>query len=200
MTNTGRRFDHYSRREPEVFERFLNSFDQKPEFNGIKEALSKFQHHPDGIEDYDIRSEAERGDITFDTQESNNFARYGDVRIDYVSAYRPASYKTQSLAQFNRDKNSGIVQVDVWGKVVDPKAEFLVFEFPGARTFWQIYDLKALHNSLKELELTGKFRANQKFRESWGSAFLAVPETSQILQDAKPRNLEDILSRAKPRV
>ena len=200
MTGTGRRFDQYSQREPAVFSRFLDSFDRKRGFNGIKEALGEFMHHPDGIKEYDIRCETERGCLTFDIQESRDFSKYGDVRIDYVSSFTPASYRTQSLSQFRLDMDARRVTVEKWGKVVAPRAEFLVFEFPGAQTFWQIYNLRQLNSMVRQLEKIGQFRTNKKYGEEWGSAFLAVKERHQILQDAKPRNLEDILSRAKPRV
>ena len=198
MTSTGQRFDQYSPREPEVFERFLDSFDKKPGWEGIKETLAIYVPHPDGIEDYDIRCETERGYITFDIQESQDFSKYGDVRIDYVSAFRPVGYRTRSLAQFKRDLAAQKVAVEIWGKVVDPKADFLVYEFSNGETWWQIYDLRALNKALPELERIGQFLTNIKYGESWGSAFLAVPEKHEILQGAKPARLEDILRRAEP--
>lgn len=198
MTSTRRRFNQYAPREPEVFSRFLDSFDQKPGFEGIKEVLSRCEPHPGGTEDYDIRCKTERGYLTFDIQESQDFSKYGDLRIDYVSSFRPRSYRTQSIAQFKRDHAAGRVTVEKWGKVLDPKAEFLVVEFRNGQIQWEIYDLRELHKLVSELERIGQFRTNAKYGESWGSAFLAVPENHRILQGVKPANLEDILSLAEP--
>ena len=199
MTLTGQRFDEYASRETEVFAHFLDNFDQKPGFKGIKEALNRYEPHPGGIEDYDIRCETERGYITFDIQESENFSTYGDLRIDYVSSFRPVSRRFYNISQFKQALDSQRVTVDTWGKVVDPKAEFLVVEFHNGKTQWQIYNLRELHKLLPELETIGQFRTNIKYGEGWGSAFLAVRETHPTLQGVKPPTLEDILSRAAPR-
>lgn len=200
MTSTGARFDRYSQREPQVFRRFLDNFDQMPEFERIKEALGRFEHHPDDIEDYDIRSETEGGYITFDTQESNNFKKYWDLRLDYVSSFVPVGYRTANLQRFKNDVAAGAVTVEKWGKVVEPKADFLVVEFQNGYLDWQIYHLPTLHRLLPQLETAGDFHTNHKRGEPWGSAFLAVKERNPLLQSAKPKNLDEILSRAKPQV
>ena len=198
MTTTGERFDQYAPRESQVFSQFLDDFDRKPGFLGIKQALATYEAHPDGIEEYDIRCQTERGYVTIDVQESEDFAKWGDLRIDYVSSYTPVWYRTRNISQFKRDARNGRVTVDKWGKVVDPKADFLVVEFHNGKPLWQIYDLGALHDALGELEQVGQFITNTKRGENWGSAFLAVPENHKILQNAKPDDLEDVLRRAKP--
>ncbi len=197
MAATGERFGIYQSREKYVFSRFLENFDQKPSFAGIKEALSLFQAHPEGTEDYDIRCKTKYGYLTFDVQESNDFSKYGDIRIDYVSSFFPASYKTDSLEQFKKDSDKEKVKVEKWGKVVLPTAEFLVYEYHNGKTWWQIYDLKLLNELLPEIEKIGYFKINKKFGEAWGSAFIAVNEGHKIINSVKPKNLEQILKRSR---
>lgn len=181
-----------------MFSRFLESFDRKQGFEGIKNALGKYVAHPGSTEDYDIRCETERGFITFDIQESQDFRRYGDVRVGYVSSFRPVSRRFQSLSQFRQAVDTGQVTVEKWGKVLAPRAEYLVIEFRNGQTFWQIYDLWQLNEAVKELEKVGKFKTNHKRGEDWGSAFLAVPAGNPLLQGARPGNLGEILAQAKP--
>ena len=190
---TIQRFAHYSRRESEVFRRFLAKFEQKPKFQGIEESLENFESHPKGTEDYDIMCSTPQGYITFDIQESENFRKYGDLRIDYVSAFSPPTYRTSDTQKFKDDLRVGEVVVDKWGKVMDPKAQFLVCEFHNGQTQWQIYNLHILNQYVEQLEGVGEFKTNQKRGESWGSAFLAVKENHAVLKSAKPTCLQDIL-------
>ena len=148
-------------------------------------------------EDYDIRCTTEYGYITFDIQESQDFRKYGDLRIDYVSAFQPPSFRTRSLKDFEQALSDSRVTVNKWGKVVDPKADFLLVEFRNGTPRWRVYDLPQLHQSLPELQSVGQFRTNRKFGESWGSAFLAVPESHQIVQNTRPNKLSDLLKQAK---
>ena len=123
------RFDQYSSQEEAVFNRFLDDYANQPDWEEVKEHLSNYVMHPDGTEDYDIRCTTEHGYITFDIQESENFEKYGDLRIDYVSAFQPPSFRTSSLKDFESAVADGRVIVNKWGKVVDPKADFLLVEF-----------------------------------------------------------------------
>lgn len=194
---TIRRFQHYPSREEAVFNRFLDYYANQPGWEAIREHLNNYVVHPDGTEDYDIRCDTEYGYITFDIQESENFQRYGDLRIDYVSIFRPRSFYARNLEDFERALEYRKVIVEKWGKVVTPKADFLLVEFHNGLIQWQVYNLVQLHQSLPELRNIGKFKINRKFGESWGSAFLAVPENHQILQSTKPKTLGDLLKEAK---
>lgn len=194
---TIRRFHQYSSQEEAVFKRFLDHYANQPDWEDIKEHLSNYVMHPDETEDYDIRCTTEHGDITFDIQESQDFMKYGDLRIDYVSVFRPRSFHTRSLQDFESALEDDKVTVEKWGKVVDPKADFLLVEFHNGNTCWRVYSLTQLHQSLAELRNVGQFRTNRKRNENWGSAFLAVPESHQILQRASPKNLADLLKQAK---
>ena len=193
------RFDQYSSREKAVFNRFLDDYANQPGWGEVKEHLSNYVMHPDGTEDYDIRCTTEHGYITFDIQESENFEKYGDLRIDYVSAFQPPSFSARSLKDFESAVADGRVIVNKWGKVVDPKADFLLVEFHNGDPLWRVYNLAQLHQSLAELRKrnVGQFRTNHKRGESWGSAFLAVPENDQILQSTRPKSLADLLKQAK---
>ena len=193
---TGQRFDQYSSREEAVFNRFLDNYANESGWEEVKEHLSNYEMHPDGTEDYDIRCTTEYGYITFDIQESENFEKYGDLRIDYVSIFRPRSFYASSLEDFESALEDGRVSVEKWGKVVDPKADFLLVEFHNGIN-WGVYNLAQLHQSLKELRRVGAFKINRKSGESWGSAFLAVRESHQIVQSTKPKTLADLLKQAK---
>ena len=153
--------------------------------------------HPNGTEDYDLLCETGQGSITFDIQESHDFFKYHDLRIDYISVFRPPTFKTRSIKDFENALKSGRVTVNKWGKVVSPKADFLLVEFHNDDTHWGIYNLRQLHELLPELKNTGFFRTNHKHGENWGSAFLAIKENHQILQRARPKTLIDILKQAK---
>ena len=194
---TIRRFQEYSSQEEAVFNRFLDYYANQPDWEDIEKHLSNYVAHPYGTEDYDIRCTTKYGYITFDIQESHDFKKYGDLRIDYVSAFQPPSFCAGSLNDFESALADGRVTVDKWGKVVDPKADFLLVEFHNGDTHWGLYNLTQLHQSLAELRNIGLFRTNRKFGESWGSAFLAVPESHQILQSASPKTLTDLLKQAK---
>lgn len=194
---TIQRFQQYSSQEEAVFNRFLDYYANQPEWEKVKEYLSNYVVHPDRTEDYDIRCTTEHGYITFDIQESQDFEKYGDLRIDYVSAFQPQSFSVRSLKDFENALADGRVIVNKWGKVVDPKADFLLIEFHNGDTRWRIYNLSQLHQSLPELRNIGQFRANRKTGESWGSAFLAVPESHQIVQSTRPKTLADLLKQAK---
>ena len=192
---TGRRFIQYPANEIQVFGRFLDAFDSRPGFEGIKSSLGTYEAHPEGMEEYDIRVVTDSGGIRVEIQESGQFSRYGDLRLDYVSSFIPVSYRCSSLQKFREDMGAGLVDVEKWGKVIDPKADFLVVEFQNGQQQWQIYHLPTLHTLLPELEEIGQFRTNVKRGESWGSAFLAVRESHPILQQAKPTTLAEILAR-----
>ena len=194
---TTRRFQQYSSREEAVFNRFLDYYANQPGWEVIREHLNNYVVHPEGTEDYDIRCTTEYGYITFDIQESEDFEKYGDLRIDYVSAFRPPSFRARSFEDFERALANDRITVDKWGKVVEPKADFLLVEFHNGPTHWGVYNLALLHQSLARLRNVGVFRTNRKFGESWGSAFLAVPENHQILQRTKPKTLADLLKEAK---
>ena len=194
---TFRRFDQYSSQEEAVFNRFLDYYANQPGWEEVKEHLSNYEVHPDGIEDYDIRCTTKHGYITFDIQVSQDFKKYGDLRIDYVSAFQPPSFHTRSIQGFESALADGRVSVDKWGKVIDPKADFLLVEFHNGNTRWRVYSLTQLHQSLTELRDVGQFRTNHKFGESWGSAFLAVCESHQIVQSTRPKTLADLLKQAK---
>ena len=194
---TGERFDKYSSQEEAVFNRFLDYYADQPGWEEVKEHLSDFELHPNGTEDYDIRCTTEHGYITFDIQESQDFKRYGDLRIDYVSAFRPPSFRASSLKDFERALEDRRVIVDKWGKVYEPKADFLIVEFHNGDTQWGIYNLAQLHQSLPDLRNIGQFKTNRKYGESWGSAFLAVSENHQLVQSTRPKTLADLLKQAK---
>ena len=89
------RFDRYSSKEKAVFNRFLDDYANQPDWEEVKENLSNYVMHPGGTDDYDIRCTTEHGYITFEIQVSENFERYGDLRIDYVSAFQPPSFRTR---------------------------------------------------------------------------------------------------------
>ena len=194
---TTERFDQYSSQEERVFNQFLDYYENQSGWEDAKEHLSNYVLHPDGTEDYDIRCATEQGYITFDIQVSADFSRYGDLRIDYVSAFRPASFYARNLEDFEKGLENRRVTVDKWGKVVNPKADFLIVEFHNGQTQWGVYNLIHLHQSLVELRNVGFFRTNHKWGEDWGSAFLAVSEKHQIVQNAKPKTLTDLLKEAK---
>ena len=194
---TIQRLDEYPSREEGVFNRFLDYYANQPGWEDVKEYLNNYVMHPDGTEDYDIRCTTEQGYITFDIQESHDFKKYGDLRIDYVSVFYPRSFYARSLEDFKSALANNEVTVDKWGKVVEPKADFLLVEFHNGNTHWGIYNLAQLHQSLAELRNIGLFRTNHKTGESWGSAFLAVPENDQILQRTRPKSLADLLKQAK---
>lgn len=200
---TIQRFQEYPSREEAVFNRFLDYYANQPDWEEVKEHLSTYELHPEGTEDYDIRCTTEQGYITFDIQESHDFKKYRDLRIDYVSAFRPPTFRTGSLKEFESALEDGRVTVNKWGKVVDPKADFLLVEFHNGDTHWGVYNLAQLHESLTELKNIGFFRTNRKRDERgepderWGSAFLAVGESHQILQKARPKTLSDLLKQAK---
>ena len=194
---TSDRFDQYSSQEEPVFNRFLDYYANQPGWGEVKEHLGNYVVHPDGTEDYDIRCTTEHGYITFDIQVSEDFEKYGDLRIDYVSIFQPPSFRTSSLKDFKSAVADGTVIVNKWGKVVDPKAHFLLVEFHNGNPRWRVYNLAQLHRSLAALEDVGLFRTNRKSGESWGSAFLAVPENHQILQRTRPKTLADLLKQAK---
>ena len=194
---TIRRFDQYSSQEEAVFNRFLDDYANQPGWGEVKEHLSNYVMHPDGTEDYDIRCTTEHGYITFDIQESENFEKYGDLRIDYVSIFKPPSFRTGSLKDFESAVADGRVIVNKWGKVVDPKADFLLVEFHNGDPLWRVYNLAQLHQSLEALQEAGEFKTNHKIGESWGSAFLAVPESHHIVQSTRPKTLADLLKQAE---
>lgn len=191
------RFDQYSSQEEEVFNRFLDDYANQPGWGEVKEHLSNYEVHPNGTEDYDIRCTTEHGYITFDIQVSENFKKYGDLRIDYVSIFQPLSFRTRSLKDFESAVADGSVIVNKWGKVIDPKADFLLVEFHNGNPLWRVYNLAQLHQSLAALQDVGQFRTNHKKGESWGSAFLAVRESHQILQSTSPKTLAGLLKQAK---
>ena len=179
----------------QVFQRFLDDYDGRTGFRGLKDALQDYEPHPDGVETYDIRVATSSDTlITFEIQESKDFRRYGDLRLDYVSAFTPVTFRCNTLAEFNDAEKAGAVRVEKWGKVVNPGADFLVVEFQNGQPHWQVYHLGALHALLPALGEIGKFRTNVKRGEGWGSAFLAVRENHPILQRTKPTTLAEILA------
>ena len=191
------RFAKYPAREVAVFKRFLDIYDLRPGFRGAKSALGNYRPHPEGLEDYDIQVVTDRGILRIEIQESKAFSKYGDLRLDYVSDFRPAGYRSSNLSEFIEATEQAEVRVEKWGKLVEPKADFLIVEFQNGHLDCQIYSLPILAQLRLQLERAGQFRTNHKQGESWGSAFLAVKETHPVLQKAKPAVLVDILTQAK---
>lgn len=190
--STIQRFKQYSSQEEAVFNRFLNHYLSKSDTKDIAECLSNYEVHPNETEDYDIGCITHRGYITFDIQESQDFPKYGDLRIDYISAFRPPSFYTKSLEDFENALSDGRVTVDKWGKVVNPKADFLLVEFQNGIIDWGIYNLLKLHKYLSELRNISFFGINRKRYESWGSAFLAVSENHPIVQKTRVKSLDGL--------
>ena len=82
MSNTiGDRFDDYSQLEEFVFERFLTEFEETLPFQGIRDTLTPYYSHPCGTDDFDILCNTEVGKIKFEIQVSEDFEKYGDLRI-----------------------------------------------------------------------------------------------------------------------
>jgi len=181
------RFSKYSENEECVWNRFLDSYDRKEGFEGIKREFSDYDVHPEGEQEYDIRVNNLRIRITVDVQESQNFDRYGDLRLDYVSAYTP-NLRYCNLQNFERAIRKGTVNVDRWGKVVDPKADYLLVEFQrnNRELFFldphRVYSLSLLHKHLSYWKSLNRFFTNKKAcGESWGSAFIPVNRDNAIL-------------------
>ena len=192
------RFSKYSENEERVWNRFLDSYDQKEGFAGIKKEFSDYDVHPGGEQEYDIRVNHLRIIITVDIQESADFHRYGDLRLDYVAAYTP-NIKYGTLQAFERAVREGRVTVDKWGKVVEPKADYLVVEFQGEnRELYRpdphrIYSLPLLHKHLAYWKSLNRFFTNIKtHRESWGSAFIPINRDDAPLRSTEPQSLREM--------
>jgi len=192
------RFSKYSENEERVWNRFLDSYDRKEGFEGIKREFSDYDVHPEGEQDYDIRVNNLRIRITVDIQESQNFDTYGDLRLDYVSAYTP-NLKYRTLHDFERAIRKGAVNVDKWGKVVEPKADYLVVEFQrrNRELFFpdphRVYSLSLLHKHLSYWRSLNSFFTNNKTQgEPWGSAFIPVKRDNATLRSTEPQSLREL--------
>lgn len=195
MSPTGDRFHQYESQESMVFLNFLEQFDKKKNFIGIASSLQNFVLHPGGTDLYDIECNADGGQLTFEIQISNNFRRYGDLRLDYVSVYRPYS-RFISLSEFQTAEENNFITITKWGKIVEPKAKFLICEFRNGKPMRAIYNLRLINERLDYWKKEGKFKTNRKYGEPWGSAFIVIPENDKQLQQTKPKTLNDILSEA----
>jgi len=122
------------------------------------------------------------------------------VRLDYISAYTPYT-SFSNLQDFNSALRDGRVKVEKWGKVVEPKADYLVVEFrcsdgqlylPDSH---RVYSLPLLHDNLSHWESNWPFKTNVKSqREPWGSAFIPVDQNNPILRSTEPRSLIEMTS------
>jgi len=195
---TRNRFCKFIPNEEEVWNRFLASYDQKQGFVGIKSEFENYEMHPDGEKDYDLIVNHVRIAITVDIQESRDFDKYGDLRLDYISAYLPNT-KFYTLKDFNRAKRAGNVTVEQWGKIVEPKADYLVVEFRDSNgqlhlpDSHRVYSLSLLHDHLSYWESLKQFKTNTKTQgESWGSAFIPVRRDNPTLRSTEPRSLVEM--------
>jgi len=70
--------------------------------------------HPEGTEAYDLCVNNLRIKATVDIQENNNFEKWGDLRLDFVSVYTPDRlFRTYN--EFRASLDATQISVEKWG-------------------------------------------------------------------------------------
>ena len=194
------RFAEYTGREEDVWKRFLNTDERIPNFAGISEKFKDYDMHPEGTEAYDLCVNNLRIKVTVDIQENNNFEKWGDLRLDFVSVYTPDRlFRTYN--EFRASLDATQISVEKWGKIVEPQADYLVVEFRQCTMgeLWphsphRIYSLQLPHDHLNYWITHGIFRTNIKrdTEETWGSAFIAIKREDENLRATEPCSLMEM--------
>lgn len=134
--------------------------------------------------------------IIFESQVSHNFDRYRDIRIDFVSVYKP--YKRfYKLKDFSDAVASKEIQIKKWGKLVECEADVLCVGFyPGStlsgKSFYKLYSVKKLQDKRSYFKEQYEIQTNKK-NEPYGSVFIPVNLHDRILKTAEIRNVKELL-------
>lgn len=209
---TQSRFEHGSENnEMELFKLSLDYLEGCKDFKGIKNLIEKYDkiktdkedmQHPN--KDISVKFKDTTKPIIMELQHSSidDFRKYEDIRLDYVSAYIPY-IKIWGLKNFNEKINNKKITIKKWGKLKEYDADILIYiicEYEDSTKIYKnidkilILDVKELQNNLNYWENAYGYnlKTNNKKDECWGSAFIPVPEDNKVLQQCKIKSLQDL--------
>ena len=146
-------------------------------------------------QDRDIQLTIEGVSIIVDVQQSLNFARYRDVRLDYISAYYPGT-RRPSGSELLRAIDNGEIEVKKWGKLDETSVDIIAYLFTNGNKIAKIYSAKALQENKAYFldEYVSDIKTNIKpSGEGWGSAFICVPIDDDKLKSCEINSINDLL-------
>lgn len=124
-----------------------------------------------------------RTNLEIQITEAAAFEKYGDIRLDYISAFKYQGEKYRGL-RFIRGASATDFEESVeilrWGKLVESEADTLAFYVPG-RCLW-LYSMGCLQAAAPYFALRYGLLINRKACEEWQSCFIAVPCDDERLE------------------
>lgn len=183
--STRDRFKEYIDREEEVM-----SIIQK--YTALGAEIVKVNPAPDG-ETYDRVVVLPTREVKLEIQitEPDDFQKYGDVRLDLISAYLLSKGSPSDVHYAGKSRIkpcnthsflSGIT-VKRYGKLYLCEAETLAFYVPEPAKMLWLYSVAQLQKNRWYFVSKYGIMVNKKdAEETWESCFVAVPESDRILQ------------------
>jgi len=208
------RFEHASEdNELKLFSLSLQYLETCKCFKGIRGLIEKYgkierndknTHYPK--KDIFVKFKDFSKRLIVEIQYSNryDFKKYGDIRLDYVSAYIPY-IKIHGLKKFNEMIKNKTINVERWGKLKECDADVLIYvicEYDKITKTYKnidevlIFSIEKLQNNLNywENEYGKRLKTNNKQNEEWGSAFIPVPADDNILQQCRITSLHELIT------
>ena len=172
----------------------------KPENTSYHDYLAKLRHGGQIALEIQITN--------YGRHDGEGFRRYGDVRLDLISAFEASSKECQAkyhlkngvwkslqnaseLAAFEK-----VCAIQRWGKLKTCDAELFVFAVVKRRNqcgLIHLYDNAQLkHHATYFVDRYG-VKINHKQGEGWGSAFVPVPVDDSVLQSCRIKDPESFM-------
>ncbi len=207
--NTKQRFRKGERiSEMRFMERIVNLLSRTPEFTGLDKNIIRIIPHTEHKDIQDLmiyfRMGLHENAISIELQQRTleEFNKYKQIVLDYVSAYKPA-HRYFKIDDFKSAIAQNKIRILKKGKLEQSGARILVFytfdENNDRLDHIYIYDLNAISARIKEIEEKGDFRTNIKSgSENWGSAFIAVyPE---LLESCRIKSHQELMKIVLPKL
>ena len=175
------RFRVYIKREAEVMAIIKR-------YTSLGAEITRITPAPDG-ETYDRVLVVPTGEVKLEIQitEAEDFQRYGDVRLDLISAFifKPGSIYSERrrIGPFAVSSFLNSISVRRYGKLYNSEADTLAFYVPAPVSLLWLYSMPQLKISRSVFVSEYGIMINVKNgSESWQSCFVAVPVDDNTLQ------------------
>ncbi len=208
ISTTRDRFDRESGREAAVIEQIFRFYPW------LKPLVASFE--PENTPHHDYRVTVREGiTATIEIQITNygrhdgeGFRRYHDVRLDLISAFEASHPECRKQYHMNEgtwkslkstkelEEFEKACPIQRWGKLKTCDAAFFLFTVVKRRNrcdILQLFDNKALKNQSAYFIDRYGVKINQKQDERWGSAFVPVAVSDEILHQCRVKDEEDFL-------
>jgi hypothetical protein len=146
--------------------------------------------------------------ITSYGNERQGFKRYGDVRLDLVSAFDSTCEKCQEEFQLKGriwktldsveelKKFKSLCRINKWGKLITCDADLFYFAVLDSKNkcyFMRIYNNNKLKSNVNYFINKYGIKINHKVNENWGSAFIPVFNQDKVLVSCELNSSDNLI-------